>query len=86
MSPEPMSLSAAGTQTLGETLWDEAYDLLRARNSRLVTWYETILTPELESTAANLPSQNASSDTFRNLIDQRDWETRWGKMKHLLGL
>ncbi|EFY95306.2 WD40 repeat-like-containing domain protein [Metarhizium robertsii ARSEF 23] len=86
MSPEPMSPSAAGTQTSRETLWEEAYDSLQARNSRLVTWYETILTLELKSTVANLPSRNASSDTFRNLIDQRDWETRRGKMKHLLGL
>ncbi|KAF5122311.1 hypothetical protein E5D57_012788 [Metarhizium anisopliae] len=86
MSPERMSPSAAGTQTSRETLWDKAYDSLRARNSRLVTWYETILTLELKSTVANLPSRNASSDTFRNLINQRDWETRRGKMKHLLGL
>ncbi|KAK9444187.1 WD40 repeat-like-containing domain protein [Metarhizium brunneum] len=86
MSPEPMSPSAAGTQTSRETLWDEAYDSLRARNSRLMTWYETIPTLELKSTVANLPSRNASSDTFRNLIDQRDWETRRGQMKHLLDI
>lgn len=74
MSPEPMSPSAAGTQKSRETLWEEAYDFVRARNSRLVTWYETILTPELESTVANLPSRNASSTH----ISEPDRSTRLG--------
>ncbi|KAI1460162.1 WD40 repeat-like protein [Annulohypoxylon moriforme] len=66
-----------------KSLWDEAYESLQTKSSRLVLWYETILSSEMGISIPNLPPQSTSSDTFANLIDKRDWEARRSQMKEL---
>ncbi|KAI0883900.1 WD40 repeat-like protein [Annulohypoxylon maeteangense] len=84
--PEPILPQVVEVQTTGKSPWDEAYESLQEKNSRLVLWYETILSPNLGKSVPDLPPQSTSSDTFANLIDKRDWKSRRGQMKELFDL
>lgn len=84
-SLELSSLPVADTQASLKSLWDEAYETLRTRHSKLVVWYETILSQYLKKSITT-PPLRIPRDTFANLIDQQDWKLRRVQMKNLLDI
>lgn len=84
--PKPMPSVTVETHTSERSLWDAAYEHLRAENPKLVACYEIVLSEVLDRSVSDLQPRRASSNTFANLLDYRDWTTTHRQMKELFDL
>lgn len=77
---QPTSSTTSSLPNVSERLWNEAYDRLKQKESKLVDAYERILSRELETD----DSSPEGSQLDQNSIEQTDKEKRWSQMEGLV--
>jgi len=77
---QPTSSTTSSLPNVSERLWNEAYDRLKQKESKLVDAYERILSRELEKD----DSSPEGSQMDENWIEQTDKDKRWSQMELLV--
>src|SRR5436305_5911811 len=77
---QPTSSTASSSPNVSERLWNEAYDRLKQKESKLVDAYERFLSRELEKDG----SSPEGSQMDQNSIEQTDKDKRWLQMERLV--
>jgi hypothetical protein len=77
---QPTSSTPSSSPNVSECLWNEAYDGLKQKESKLVDVYERILSRELEKD----DSSPKGSQIDGNSIEQTDKDKRWSQMEQLV--
>ena len=77
---QPTSSTTSSSPNVSERLWNEAYDRLKQKESKLVDAYERFLSRELEKD----DSSPEGSQMDKNSIEQTDKDKRWSQMERLV--
>ena len=77
---QPTSSTASSSPNVSERLWNEAYDRLKQKESKLVDAYERFLSRELEKD----DSSPEGLQMDKNSIEQTDKDKRWSQMERLV--
>jgi hypothetical protein len=77
---QPTFSTASPAPNISERLWNEAYDGLKQKESKLVDAYERILSQELEKD----DSSPEGSQLDENSIEQTNKDKRWSQMERLV--
>jgi len=77
---QPTSSTTSSSLNVSERLWNEAYDRLKQKESKLVDAYERFLSRELEKD----DSSPEGLQMDHNSIEQTDKDKRWSQMERLV--
>lgn len=77
---QPTFSTTSPAPNISERLWNEAYDGLKQKESKLVDAYERILSQELEKD----DSSPEGSQMDENSIEQTNKDKRWSQMERLV--